>query len=107
MEEKPIKIEIIESNTEKEKNTLEDAARLAMQIKSNSDYDMRTCIGKASEETGWDTKEIAKTLATWNKPKNRVETKEEQEKRSIELGDAWKDEEGNVRYYDDRENEKE
>jgi hypothetical protein len=99
MEEKPIKIEIIENNTEKEKNTLEDAARLAMQIKSNSDYDMRTCIGKASEETGWDTKEIAKSLATWNKNKNAYkETPGEKEERDIEFGIAERKEDGSVEY---------
>jgi hypothetical protein len=98
--EEPIRIKIIE-NKEKEAS-IEDAARLAMQIKSNSDYDMRTCIGKASEETGWDTKNIAITLANWNKPKSKEETIEEKEKRDIDYGLAYQDEGGQVRYYDDK-----
>ncbi len=104
--EKWPKITIVPSEKKVEKEyTLDDAARMAMEIKNNSEYSMRVCIGKVSEETGWDTKNIAKTLADWGKPKSEIETKEEKEERDIDSGLAWKDEEGRVRYYDDRESE--
>ena len=105
--EKWPKITIVSNEKKVEKeHTLEDAARMAMEMKNNSECSMRVCIGKISEETGWDTKNIAKTLANWGKTKSESETKEEKDERDIESGLAWKDEEGRVRYYDDRENDK-
>ena len=97
MEEKPIKIEIIETNKEAE-TTLKDAARLAMQINSDSGDDMGICIVKASEETGYEVKDIAKALATWNKKEPVIETKEEKEQRDIEFGIAERKEDGTVEY---------
>ena len=99
----------IKSNSEKIERkdySLKQAAKLALNKFHDKDNtkNMRDCIIETAEETNWNVSDIAKEVANWNKEESRSETEDERKKRAVESGDAWEDEGGQIRYYDDREN---
>lgn len=104
----PIRI-TIEKKPEDDPMTAYANAREKAIKYSNEGYVMKDAIIKAADEYEVDVSTLGSAVSNWEafiNPKSTFESKEDQNKRAVESGDAYIDEIGNIRYYDDRESGK-